>query len=180
MTGNHGHRDEQRAEGPIEGESGHRQIANDHRPAPHDHSHPHRKGWLGRFGGLVAPHSHDGMESVDRALTDSEEGMTALKLSLAVLAATAAVELSIVLLSSSIALLGDTIHNFADALTAVPLGLAFWVQRKSPTKRYTYGYGRAEDLAGVFIVLMIAASSGVAGWEAVHRLIHPQPVHHVG
>ncbi len=180
MSGNHGHHDEHRAEDPVEGASRHRRMAHDHRPAPHDDSHPHRKGWLGRFGGVVVPHSHDAMESVDRALTDSEEGMTALKLSLAVLAATAVVELSIVLLSSSIALLGDTIHNFADALTAVPLGLAFWMQRKSPTKRYTYGYGRAEDLAGVFIVLMIAASSGVAGWEAVHRLIHPQPVHHVG
>jgi cation diffusion facilitator family transporter len=129
---------------------------------------------------MGAPHSHDPVESVDQALTGSDEGMRALQVSLAVLAVTAGVELAIVLLSGSVALLGDTVHNFADALTAVPLGLAFWLGRKSPTKRYTYGYGRAEDLAGVFIVLMIAASSGLAGWEAISRLIHPRPVHHVG
>ena len=77
------------------------------------------------------------------------------------------------------ALLGDTLHNAADALTAVPLGIAFVVGRRPPTRRYTYGYGRAEDLAGVVIVLFIAASSALAAYEAVARLAHPRPVTHL-
>ncbi|WP_243710908.1 cation diffusion facilitator family transporter [Actinomadura sp. KC216] len=78
-----------------------------------------------------------------------------------------------------LALLGDTLHNAADALTAVPLGIAFILGRRPPTRRYTYGYGRAEDLAGVIIVLAIAASATAAGYAAVQRLAHPQPVDHV-
>jgi cation diffusion facilitator family transporter len=78
--------------------------------------------------------------------------------------------------SGSIALLGDTLHNIGDALTAVPLGFAFLIGRRPPTRRYTYGYGRAEDLAGIAVVLVIAASSALAGYEAVRRLIHPATV----
>jgi cation diffusion facilitator family transporter len=117
---------------------------------------------------------------MDTALQASREGMRALKISLAILALTASVQVVIVAVSGSVALLADSIHNFADALTAVPLGLAFWLGRRPPSRRYTYGFGRAEDLAGIFIVLMVAASAGVAGWEAVDRLRHPQPVSHVG
>jgi cation diffusion facilitator family transporter len=106
--------------------------------------------------------------------------MRALVLSLAVLAVTAAVQVVIVIASGSVALLSDTIHNFADSLTAVPLGLAFWLSRRPANKRYTYGYGRSEDLAGVFIVAVIAASCGVAAWEAIGRLIHPHHVHRIG
>ena len=84
-----------------------------------------------------------------------------------------------VVVSGSVALLADTIHNFADALTALPLGLAFWLSRRPATRRYTYGYGRSEDLAGVFIVAMIALSSAVAAWEAVNRLLHPHDVRNV-
>lgn len=62
-------------------------------------------------------------------------------------------------------------------MTAVPLAVAFWRGRRPPTRRYTYGYGRAEDLAGGFIVAMIALSSAVAAWEAMQRLAHPQDVH---
>ena len=83
---------------------------------------------------------------------------------------------AVVAVSGSVALLGDTLHNAADALTAVPLGIAFLVGRRPPTRRYTYGYGRAEDLAGVVIVVFIAASSALAGYEAVTRLAHPRPV----
>jgi cation diffusion facilitator family transporter len=117
---------------------------------------------------------------VDAALEDSDEGPRALKLSVAVLAATAALQLVVVVITGSVALLADTIHNFADALTAIPLGLAFWLGRRPATRRYTYGYGRAEDLAGVFIVLTIAASAIVAGWEAVTRLLNPSDVKNVG
>ncbi|MEA3057122.1 MAG: hypothetical protein QOD30_2554, partial [Actinomycetota bacterium] len=83
-------------------------------------------------------------------------------------------------MSSSVALLADTIHNFGDALTALPLGVAFVLGRRPPTRRYTYGFGRAEDLAGVLIVAMIAASSIVAAYEAVTRLLDPRDVRHVG
>ncbi|MGI9079512.1 MAG: cation diffusion facilitator family transporter [Acidimicrobiales bacterium] len=128
---------------------------------------------------MFSPHSHDAAESIDTALTASAEGIRALKISLAALAITAAFQLVIVAASGSVALLGDTVHNFADALTAVPLGIAFMVGRRRPTKRYTYGYGRSEDLAGIFVVAMIALSSAVAAWEAVRRLLDPRPVHNI-
>jgi cation diffusion facilitator family transporter len=86
----------------------------------------------------------------------------------------------VVAASGSVALLSDAIHNGADALTAVPLGVAFWLGRRPATRRYTYGFGRSEDLAGAAIVATIAVSCGVAAWMAVNRLIHPHHVHHVG
>jgi cation diffusion facilitator family transporter len=106
--------------------------------------------------------------------------MRALKYSLLGLGVTSALQLVIVVLSSSVALLADTIHNFADALTAIPLGIAFLVGRKAPNRRYTYGYGRAEDLAGIAIVLTITASSALAGSEAIERLLHPHKVSEIG
>jgi len=81
--------------------------------------------------------------------------------------------------SGSVALLGDSLHNVADALTALPLWLAFSLGRRKANRRFTYGYGRAEDLAGVFVVLMIATSGLVAAWEAVDRLRHPRDVDHL-
>lgn len=155
-------------------------------PQGHGHSHPHTehharpRGVRGLVGSIFAPHSHDASDSADSALRDSKEGMRALTISLAVLAVTAALQVGVVVVSDSVALLADTVHNFADALTAVPLGIAFWLGRRKPTKRYTYGYGRAEDLAGIFIVAMIALSAGVALWEAVQRLRDPQDVRNVG
>jgi len=131
------------------------------------------------LAGVFSPHSHDAGESIDTALTASADGIRALKVSLAGLAVTAVLQVAVVAISGSVALLGDTIHNFADALTAVPLGIAFVLGRRPPTKRYTYGYGRAEDLAGIFVVVTIAASSAVAAWEAVQRLIHPHAVRNV-
>lgn len=104
------------------------------------------------------------------------EGIRAVWISLAVLGGTAALQAAVVAVSGSVALLGDTLHNAADALTAVPLGIAFVVGRRPSNRRYTYGYGRAEDLAGVVIVVFIAASSAVAAYEAVTQLAHPRPV----
>jgi cation diffusion facilitator family transporter len=109
----------------------------------------------------------------------SRAGMRTLWLSLLVLGCTAAVQAVVVAASGSVALLGDTIHNGADALTAVPLGIAFLLGRRAANRRYTYGYGRAEDLAGILIVLTIAASSALAGYEAVDRLLHPRDVTHL-
>ena len=154
-----------------------------HEHEGHDHgheNHDHPRGLRGLMAGVFAPHSHDAADSIDDALNASNEGIRALKISLVGLAITATFQGVIVVVSGSVALLGDTIHNFADALTAVPLGIAFVIGRRPPTKRYTYGYGRSEDLAGIFVVAMIAASSAVAGYEAIQRLIHPRPVSHIG
>ncbi|MET7402684.1 cation diffusion facilitator family transporter [Dactylosporangium sp. NPDC005572] len=148
----------------------------------HDHGHDGRSGWAARrhrLGHLLTPHSHDAADKVDPAMESSRDGMRALWISLLVLGATAALQVVVVVLSGSVALLGDTLHNVADALTAVPLGIAFLLGRRVANRRYTYGYGRAEDLAGIFIVLTIAASAGFAAYEAVDRLLHPADVTHL-
>ncbi len=150
----------------------------------HDHSddrpHEHARGVKGWLASVFRPHSHDAVDSVDSALESSSEGIRALKISLVALGVTALLQLVIVSFTGSVALLADTIHNFSDALTAVPLWIAFVVGRRAATRRYTYGYGRAEDLAGVFIVAMIAVSAVVAGYESVRRLLDPQPITNVG
>ena len=147
----------------------------------HDHQHHHghdhgRGGVWQRIRHAVRPHSHDAVEQVDSALEGSTEGIRATWISLVVLGATAAMQGAVVVVSGSVALLGDTLHNLADALTAVPLFVAFALGRRTPTRRYTYGYGRAEDLAGIVIVVFIAASAAFAGVEAVRRLMHPADV----
>jgi cation diffusion facilitator family transporter len=93
---------------------------------------------------------------------------------------TAIAQIAIVVVSGSIALAADTIHNFSDALTAVPLWIAFALSTKAATRRYTYGFGRVEDLAGLFVVAMITLSAIIAGYEAIERLIHPQPIQNLG
>ncbi len=128
----------------------------------------------------MAPHSHDPSDKVDTALESSARGIRALWISLAVLGVTAVAQAGIVAVSGSVALLGDTVHNAADALTAVPLGVAFVLGRRAASRGFTYGYGRAEDLAGIVIVLTIAASAAFAGWTAVDRLLDPRDVDHVG
>lgn len=128
----------------------------------------------------MIPHSHDSADSVDDALERSAEGIRALRVSLLGLGGTAALQVVIVLVSGSVALLADTVHNLADALTAVPLWVAFVLGRRAATRRYTYGYGRAEDIAGVIIVLTIAASAAFAGYEAIRRLLDPQQIDNVG
>ena len=125
---------------------------------------------------MLRSHPHEPANQVDAAMEDSAEGIRTLWISLGVLGLTALIQAVVTALSGSVALLGDTLHNAADALTAVPLGIAFILGRRPPTRRYTYGYGRAEDLAGIAIVLTIAASSALAAYEAITRLIHP---HHV-
>lgn len=146
----------------------------------HEHSHDHPGGVRGGIKEIFAPHSHDAADGVDDALESSAAGIRAVKISLLILALTAVAQIAIVLVSGSIALAADTIHNFSDALTAVPLWIAFALGAKAATRRYTYGFGRVEDLAGVFVVAMITMSAIVAGYEAVTRLFHPQPIEHVG
>lgn len=142
----------------------------------HDHEHEHHGGM---FGWLFHGHKHEGAQ-IDSALEASDEGIRALKISLIGLLATAIFQSVIAWISGSAALLADTVHNFSDALTALPLWLAFVVGRRPANRRYTYGYGRAEDLAGLVIILMIALSAGVAGYESVRKLLQPEPITSLG
>ncbi len=146
----------------------------------HDHSHEHPAGVKGWLASIFRPHSHDAADSVDSALESSAQGIRALKISLVALGVTALLQGVVVAISGSAALLADTIHNFSDALTAFPLWIAFVLGRRAATRSYTYGFGRAEDLAGVFVVVMITLSAVVAGYESVHRLIDPKPITDVG
>jgi cation diffusion facilitator family transporter len=153
----------------------------DHGHGDHqDHDHTHRGGLIGFVVGLGKPHSHDHAESLDDALLVSKAGTRALAISLSGLLVTAIIQVIVFTLSGSVGLLADTVHNFADALTAVPIGLAFVVARRPPTRRYTYGFGRAEDLAGLSVVVVMAVSAAIAAWEAIDRLIHPHPVTDLG
>ncbi|OBH19762.1 cation diffusion facilitator family transporter [Mycobacterium sp. E3247] len=157
---------------------------NTHSGHDHDHhhgpGHEHAHGLRGLVTQLFLPHSHDAADSVDTALETSAVGIRAVKISLLGLGATAFVQVVIAVVSGSIALVADTIHNFSDAFTAVPLWIAFALGRRAATRRYTYGYGRAEDLAGLFVIGMIAMSAFVAGYESIRRLFHPVPVGHLG
>jgi cation diffusion facilitator family transporter len=160
--------------------SGHEHPGQDHAHRGHDHPHKHdQRGLWTRLRHAIGPHSHDHDRAVDPVLESSAEGLRALWISLAGLAATALAQAVVVALSGSVALLGDALHNAADALTAVPLGVAFLLSRRLPTRRYTYGYGRAEDLAGIVIVAVIVLSSAAAAYAAIGRLLHPHPVTHL-
>lgn len=117
---------------------------------------------------------------IDATIATTERGIWAIKWSFVILAITAALQLAVVLFSGSVALLADTIHNIADATTAIPLWIAFVLARRGPTRTFTYGLGRVEDLAGIVIVLIILASALVAGYEAIDRLFNPQPVRFLG
>ena len=117
---------------------------------------------------------------MDPELLSTSKGLYAVKWSFAGLIATALFQVSIVWVSGSVALLADTLHNFGDAATAVPLGLAFFLSRKKPNKRFTYGYGRVEDLAGLIIVFLIFLSAVVAAYESISRFFFPQPVEFLG
>jgi cation diffusion facilitator family transporter len=136
-----------------------------------DHSHPHSD----------SDHSHHDHThgTIDPGLLTTEHGIWAVKWSLIILTATALFQVIIVFLSGSVALLADTIHNVADAATAIPLWIAFTWARRQPSRRFTYGYGRVEDVAGVMVVLTILFSTVVAGYESINRLLHPQSIEHL-
>ncbi|WP_201392572.1 cation diffusion facilitator family transporter [Ktedonobacter sp. SOSP1-52] len=163
----------------------HEHHAHDHaHEHEHEHEHEHdrehghgRWGWLLEALPFVHGHSH-AEASVDTALESSDRGIWALKISLLGLGVTALFQLVIAMLSGSVGLLADTIHNFSDALTAVPLWIAFAFSRRAANRRYTYGYGRLEDLAGVVIVLMIFLSALLAGYESITKFLHPESLHY--
>lgn len=152
----------------------------DHDHHGHDHGHDHPTGVRGLLHEVFVPHSHDPADAIDDAMEASAQGIRAVRISLVILAATAILQLVVVAVSGSVALLADTVHNFSDAMTAVPLWIAFVLGRRAATRRYTYGFGRAEDLAGLFVLAMIALSAIVAGVESIRRLITPQPLDNLG
>ena len=131
-------------------------------------------------------HHHDGSShnhthgAIAPEIATSARGLWAVKWAFLGLTLTAVVQAGVFLLSDSVALLADLIHNVADASTAIPLGLAFLIGRWKPTQRFSYGYGRVEDLAGVAVVVTIAFSALVTGYESLERLLHPQPLNHLG
>ena len=137
-----------------------------------DHHHGHSDHRQGSAHG----HTHG---PVDPSITTTTEGLWALKWSFVVLMATALLQVAVVFVSGSMGLLADTIHNFGDAATAIPLGIAFLFARKRPNKRFTFGYGRVEDLAGVTILFTILFSAIVAGYESIDRFFHPQDISHL-
>jgi cation diffusion facilitator family transporter len=140
----------------------------------HTNSHNHAQPSHDRDG---HGHTHG---IIDPTLLTSERGIWAVKWSLVGLAITAILQMAIFILSGSVALLADTIHNIGDAATSIPLWIAFALARRKPSPRFTYGYGRVEDVAGIFIVLIILFSAVVAGYESINRLFDPQPVQFLG
>lgn len=133
---------------------GHKNGAHDHSSGSHGHTH-----------GVI-----------DATIATTDRGIWAIKCSFVILAITSVLQIAVVVTTGSVALLADTIHNVGDATTAIPLWIAFVLARRKPSKTFTYGYGRVEDLAGILIVLIILFSAIVAGYEAINRLIHPQPI----
>lgn len=149
----------------------------EHGAAGHNHDHEH--GFWEQLTHLLPwnSHSHDYSElAADEALRNHEEGIRTVWLALSALLLTALVQVVIVVLSGSVALLADTVHNLGDGLNSIPLLIAFYLARRAATRRYSYGFGRAEDVAGIFIVLSIAISAGVIFWESFQKLLDPAPI----
>ena len=155
----------------------------------HDHDHDHEHGhkdehsknpiieWVQH---IFMPHEHGYQTAALDAALATDRGIWAVKVSLVALLATAIFQVFIVFISGSVALLADTIHNFSDALTAIPLGIAFTLSRRARNSRYTYGYGRAEDIAGVVIVIMIFATAVESIRQSILKIMEPQPISNLG
>jgi cation diffusion facilitator family transporter len=148
--------------------------AHNHDPE-HDHEH-FGNPLIEWFRHTFTPHDHGYQTAALDASLATNRGIRAVKISLVALLLTAGFQVAIVAISGSVALLADTIHNFSDALTAIPLGLAFTLSRRARNSRYTYGYGRAEDIAGVIIVLMILVTAFQAIYQSILKLMNPQPI----
>lgn len=148
----------------------------------HHHEHDHHRSniWRAIAQALHLPgftHAHD-PSTLTRELvaSDNDLAIRTVWLALLALGLTTVIQIIIVLASGSVALLADTVHNFGDALNSLPLLLAFYLARRRPNKRYTYGYQRAEDVAGILIVVSIAFSAAYILWESINKLFNPQPL----
>ncbi len=143
------------------------------------HDHDHKSGILGWIQHTFA-HSHDVHDKVDDVMESNAKGFWATKWALVSLGITSVIQIVITWFSGSTALFADTVHNLGDGANSIPLLIAFTLQRRASSRRFTYGYGRTEDLAGLFIVLTIAISAAVAGYESIRKLIDPQPMEYLG
>jgi len=155
-----------------------------HHVHDHDHTHQdgdiphHSSGWL---SSLFHGHSHDRKHVIsETAFNSNEAGIRTVWIALAILLVTSILQIIIVYFSGSVSLLADTAHNIGDGLNSIPLLVAFYLARRLPTRRYNYGFGKAEDIAGIFIVLSIAVSAGIVFWESFQRLLNPQPIINLG
>lgn len=160
-------------------------------PHPHDHDHPHDGehghshgtglwGWMNTIFHLHGHSDQQQQRAADPALVDNAEGIRTVWLALAALSITTILQIAIVYISGSVALLSDTIHNLGDTLNSIPLLIAFYLSRRVATRRYTYGFGKTEDVAGIFIVLSIAVSAGVGLGQSFERLLNPAPMTNLG
>ena len=152
-------------------------LAHRHGPWTHQHHHhgPHRHTRLPFRSVETADHRHDHGDGhshthgrVDPSIVRSREGVRAVAVSLGVLGVTAVLQAVVFMLSGSVALLADLIHNGGDALTAIPLAVAFLARSR-----------RGERAAGYFVVFVIFVSAAVAAVAAVDRLLHPEHLDHV-
>ncbi len=174
----------------------HRADVHDHARDDHDASHAHdherddqhedRHTGSGGWGALAAAlhlpgsgHTHERPAAGD-SLYANELGIRTVRLAFLILSVTTLIQVAIYLRSGSVALLADTVHNLGDALNSLPLWIAFVLIRRAATRRYTYGYGRVEDLAGVFIVASILFSAAYILWESAQKLMNPQPLTNLG
>ena len=156
-------------------------------PHDHDHTHDHDHGhhhslWERIASALHIPgysHEHASVTS-EQAFFNTNLGIRTVWIALAILLVTSLLQIVIVIFSRSVALLGDTAHNVVDGLNSIPLLIAFYLVRRAATRRYNYGYGRAEDVAGIFIILSIFVSAYFIFAESIARFINPQPLSHLG
>ncbi len=149
----------------------------------HPHDHKHRTGLMGILDQVFHLHGHNhqhGSKVNEEAFLANEEGIRTVWIALGLLLITAVIQIVIVILSGSVALLADTVHNIGDGLNSIPLLIAFYLARRVATRRYNYGFGKAEDVAGIFIVLSIAFSAGVIFWESIQKFLNPEPMQSVG
>lgn len=174
---NHDHEHENGHNHPHPHEHGH------HHSHHGDHDHHHGTGLWGWINTIFHFHGHSQQQqqrAADPALTDNAEGIRTVWIALGALGLTTILQIVIVYMSGSVALFADTVHNLGDSLNSIPLLIAFYLARRAATRRYTYGFGKAEDVAGIFIVLSIAFSAGVALWQSLAKLINPAPMTDLG
>lgn len=146
-----------------------------------EHGHSHGMGLGGWMNTVFHFHGHSGKHqnrASDPAL-NTAEGIRTVWIALVALGITTILQIAIVFTSGSVALLADTLHNLGDTLNSIPLLIAFYLARRAATRRFTYGFGKAEDVAGIFIVLSIAISAGIGLWQSFQKLLHPVPMTHL-
>lgn len=175
--GDHGHAVHAEDPGDHGHDDGH---GHDHDHDHDGHDHDHGSGLWGRVRHALTPHSHDHTESMPTSAESAKVGLRAAWISLAGMGVTALLQIVIVALSGSIALLADTVHNIGHLVTTIPLIIAFRVGMRAPSRRYPYGFRRAEDLVGLLIGLVIALSAVIIVWESVRSLLEPRELTHLG